>query len=126
MCIGTIEQGVETSFFDRYNDFFFRAITPPGRRKRFDARFFICSSEYILGDISNFKSKNDELFDLSWLTFEQAYNKNLPRITKKVLDHLQLVIKNKENLKKIPYYKGGSEKKTNNFITLSGIKTLNS
>ena len=116
------------NFFPNFEglDFFFRAITPPGRVKRFDARFFLCDSKYILGNIFNFNSDNDELFDLSWINIEAVDRGSLPRITKKVLDQTKLVLKDKRNLGIIPYYTGGSEKKTDTFITQNGVKVLKS
>ncbi len=65
--------------------FFLRAITPPGRVRRFDTRFFCTNSQAIAHIIPN---DNDELRNLHWLTIEQARKLELPRITRFALDTL--------------------------------------
>ena len=49
-------------------NFIFRAITPPGRPRRFDARFFMTTTEDLVGDPDDFSRASDELSHLSWLT----------------------------------------------------------
>ena len=66
--------------------FFLRAITPPGRSRRFDTRFFCTSSEAIAYTVPN---DNDELLNLHWLTFTQALKLELPRITRFALETLE-------------------------------------
>jgi 8-oxo-dGTP pyrophosphatase MutT (NUDIX family) len=66
--------------------FFLRAITPPGRSRRFDTRFFCTTSEAIAHQIPN---DNDELLNLHWLTFGQAKKLELPRITRHALETLE-------------------------------------
>ncbi len=66
--------------------FFLRAITPPGRSRRFDTRFFCTTSEAIAHEIPN---ENDELLNLHWLTFSQAMKLELPRITRFALETLE-------------------------------------
>ncbi len=107
--------------FDGLN-FFFRAITPPGRKIRFDARFFICDSQYLVGNLNEFQSKNEELTDLSWIPLDKICEASLPRITTRVVKQVKLITKDSKYLNRIPFYKGGSEKDTNNFITFSGVK----
>lgn len=65
--------------------FFLRAITPPGRSRRFDTRFFCTTSESIGHQIPN---DNDELLNLHWLTFGDAMKLELPRITGRALKML--------------------------------------
>ncbi len=66
--------------------FFLRAITPPGRSRRFDTRFFCTTSEAIAHQMPN---DNDELLNLHWLTFDRALKLELPRITRFALETLE-------------------------------------
>lgn len=66
--------------------FFLRAITPPGRSRRFDTRFFCTTSQAIAHQAPN---ENDELLNLHWLTFGQALKMELPTITRYVLEALE-------------------------------------
>lgn len=65
--------------------FVFRAITPPGRSRRFDARFFLVSAEGALGDTVTFSDATDELSHLHWIGLAQARALDLPFITEVVL-----------------------------------------
>lgn len=61
-----------------------RAITPPKRTRRFDARFFVAPAETARGDLV----ASEELGKLHWVTPEAANSLDLPTITKIVLSHL--------------------------------------
>ena len=63
----------------------FRAITPPGRPRRFDARFFIADAAEIAGDPDDFSAACDELSHLHWVPLAEARALNLPFITEVVL-----------------------------------------
>lgn len=63
-----------------------RAITPPGRNRRFDARFFACRSEVLQRTDS---TPTDELEDLRWIALTEAGELPLARITKVILDELR-------------------------------------
>lgn len=67
-------------------NFICRAITPPRRPRRYDTRFFCISADHIADRIL---STDGELLDLHWLTFEDAYELDLPPITKVVLQELE-------------------------------------
>lgn len=60
-----------------------RAITPPGRSRRFDARFFTAPIE-ALRDPDNIVSSG-ELDEIAWLPIEDAIKLDLPSITRFVL-----------------------------------------
>ncbi|MDO5630477.1 MAG: NUDIX hydrolase [Paracoccus sp. (in: a-proteobacteria)] len=65
--------------------FVFRAITPPGRPRRFDARFFLADATDVAGDPEDFSAACDELSHLHWVPLAQARALNLPFITEVVL-----------------------------------------
>lgn len=65
--------------------FVFRAITPPGRPRRFDARFFLAEAARVLGDPDDFGAASDELGHLQWIPFARARSFDLPFITEVVL-----------------------------------------
>lgn len=63
-----------------------RAITPPGRPRRFDTRFFAMTASAIAErrDVSD-----GELSGLEWLTLDDARALDIPHITRVVLEDLQ-------------------------------------
>jgi len=63
----------------------FRAITPPGRTRRFDARFLLLDAERLHGDRNDFSAACDELSHLHWVPLPQARALDLPFITEVVL-----------------------------------------
>ncbi len=69
--------------------FVFRAITPAGRPRRFDARFFMVPATALQGDPDDFSRADDELSHLSWLSLAQARDLDLPFITEIVLSELE-------------------------------------
>jgi 8-oxo-dGTP pyrophosphatase MutT (NUDIX family) len=65
--------------------FFARAITPPGRPRRYDTRFFCVAAEAISHKVA---TADGELSDLEWHSLEQARALDLPNITRVVLEDL--------------------------------------
>lgn len=63
----------------------FRAITPPGRPRRFDARFLLADAAHVAGDPDDFSQASDELNHLQWIPLDEARNFDLPFITEVVL-----------------------------------------
>ena len=70
----------------------FRAITPPGRPRRFDARFFMIDAEHLHGDRNDFSRASDELSHLHWVALGEARRLNLPFITEVVLAEVQTLV----------------------------------
>ena len=66
--------------------FIFRAVTPPGRPRRFDARFFLIEAETaIASDPDDFSADSDELSHLQWIPLSEIRRFDLPFITEIVL-----------------------------------------
>jgi len=65
--------------------FFARAITPPGRPRRFDTRFFCVPADAIAHKIT---IQDGELSDLEWHSIAQARSLELPNITRVILEDL--------------------------------------
>ena len=57
-----------------------RAVTPPYRPKRFDARFFMADAETALLD-ERPASTSVELIDIRWVDFDEAEDMDLPSVT---------------------------------------------
>ncbi|MAT92045.1 MAG: NUDIX hydrolase [Halioglobus sp.] len=67
-----------------------RAITPPYRNRRFDARFFMVDAEHIQGEVHERPHGSGELLDLHWVALSRAREmEQLPHITRAVLQELQ-------------------------------------
>ncbi|EKD61918.1 MAG: NUDIX hydrolase [uncultured bacterium] len=72
--------------------FIFRAITPPGRSRRFDARFFLAAASGITGDIEHFSEASTELSHLHWIGLAEARALDLPFITEVVLAEVSALL----------------------------------
>lgn len=73
--------------------FVFRAVTPPGRPRRFDARFFLARAEDLAGDPDDFTHATDELSHLHWIGLDEARQLDLPFITEVVLAEAEAVLR---------------------------------
>ncbi|MBI2719909.1 MAG: NUDIX hydrolase [Rhizobiales bacterium] len=69
--------------------FFARAITPPGRTRRFDSRFFVCGAESVANLDNPHHDGSGELLTLTWFTLEETLGLDLPSITKDILARLR-------------------------------------
>jgi len=67
-------------------DIFLRAVTPPTQPIRFNARFFVADASLLQGDLVS----NGELHFLQWYPVEEALRLDLARITRNVLEELNL------------------------------------
>jgi 8-oxo-dGTP pyrophosphatase MutT (NUDIX family) len=68
--------------------FVFRAITPAGSPRRFDARFFLADAAGVLGDADDFSAATDELSHLHWIGLGAARQLDLPFITEVILSEV--------------------------------------
>jgi 8-oxo-dGTP pyrophosphatase MutT (NUDIX family) len=90
--------------------FFARAITPPGRPRRYDTRFFYTQAS----EIGHRVETNDgEFSEIGWFTFADAANLNLPSITRTIVGDLANVLKTRPGAgsrTSVPFYfhRGGT------------------
>lgn len=85
--------------------FFARAITPPGRPRRYDTRFFIVDAE---SAVHQSGPVDGELLDIGWFTLKEAERLELPSITRHIVADLKglLGAGNKGWLsREIPFYR---------------------
>jgi len=68
-------------------DFIARAITPPNRTRRFDARFFMADAAEIAHQLD--AAANEELLTPCWVTLAEARALDLPSITRRVLEEVE-------------------------------------
>lgn len=65
--------------------YFARAITPPGRSRRFDSRFFVADARIVSNLDAPHPLENEELLKINWVTLAEALGLNLPSITRDIL-----------------------------------------
>jgi 8-oxo-dGTP pyrophosphatase MutT (NUDIX family) len=65
-----------------------RAVTPPGRSKRFDTRFFAVDSGEIAARREGVVGPDSELTELVWLPIAEVSRLDMPAITTAVLEEL--------------------------------------
>lgn len=69
-------------------DYIYRAVTPPGQPRRFNARFFMADATGLHGEISG----NGELQNIGWIPISEALAMPIPRITGVVLREVQRLL----------------------------------
>lgn len=89
--------------------FFFRAVTPKGAPRRFDARFFLARAEDLVTNPDDFSNAEDELAHLQWVPLTQARQFDLPFITKVVLAELVHHIKRGGPPASVPFFRNDDE-----------------
>ena len=89
--------------------FVFRAITPPGRPRRFDARFFLIQAEELQTDLDDFSMASDELSHLQWIPLTDTKNFDLPFITQVVLAEIAGNLMNSGPTAQVPFFKNTTE-----------------
>lgn len=98
--------------------FVFRALTPPGRTRRFDARFFLVEADALHGDIDDFSNASDELSNLQWVPLSETRALDLPFITEVVLAEVCASLTQKRPPKSVPFFRNTHE--TSEFLRLYG------
>jgi len=98
--------------------FVFRALTPPGRPRRFDARFFLVDAATLSGDPDDFSAASDELSHLQWVSLEAARGFDMPFITEVVLAEVQARLSDTKAPRSVPFFKNTDEE--NLFLRLRG------
>jgi hypothetical protein len=79
-----------------------RAITPPGRVRRYDTWFFTAQRS-ALADVQ--APPDGELLDLDWFTLDRARKLDLPNITRLVLEDVATRVREKPGvIEKLPFY----------------------
>ncbi|KAA2316329.1 NUDIX hydrolase [Pseudooceanicola sediminis] len=103
--------------------FIFRAVTPPGRPRRFDARFFIVDANAaIAGDPDDFSAASDELSQLQWIPLAEVRRFDLPFITEVVLAEVAQRVTDPGPPASVPYFAQGAEAQM--FRRLKGLSRL--
>lgn len=98
--------------------FVFRAITPPGRPRRFDARFFLVDADHIATGLDDFSQASDELSHLQWVSLSKARNFDMPFITEVVLAEVSARLFDATPPKSVPFFKNNDEASL--FLRLNG------
>lgn len=72
-------------------DYVYRAVTPPYRPRRFNARFFMADASRLANEVIE---SDGELLDIRWVTVDRALGLEIPRITGIVLRNLETFVEN--------------------------------
>lgn len=84
--------------------FFARAITPPGRSRRYDTRFFYVLEKHVGAHVEPI---DDELDDIGWVSLDAARSRDIASITHHILaDITRLTGSEKSGIKPgaVPFY----------------------
>ena len=100
--------------------FVFRAITPPGRPRRFDARFFMVDAQQVCGDVDDFTHACDELSHLQWIALDDVRHFDLPFITQVVMAEVTNLIRTDTQPKTVPFFRNDDEQSL--FLRLNGAR----
>lgn len=98
--------------------FVFRALTPPGRPRRFDARFFLVDADDIASDLDDFDAACDELSHLQWVPLSEARRFDMPFITEVVLAEVEARARETAPPPSVPFFKNNDEESL--FLHLHG------
>lgn len=99
--------------------FVFRAITPPGRPRRFDARFFLLDADELASDPDDFHGAADELSHLQWIAIDAVRDFDMPFITEVVLAEIAARAKDDTPPISVPFFRNDDEQSL--FLRLRGV-----
>ena len=88
--------------------FVFRAVTPPGRPRRFDARFLLADADALAGDPDDFSRADGELSHLEWVPLAEARSRDIPFVTELALAEVARIAAG-EPRTEIPFLDNGAE-----------------
>lgn len=83
----------------------FRAVTPPGRPRRFDARFFLVDADRLVTDPDDFSAASDELSHLRWVSLDDTRTLNLAFITSVVLAEVAAHLPRTDAPARVPFFR---------------------
>ncbi|GKY88599.1 NUDIX hydrolase [Sinisalibacter aestuarii] len=89
--------------------FIFRAITPPGRPRRFDARFFLADAAQLASDPDDFSRASEELGHLHWVALGDLKRLDLPFITQVVLSETAARLPDLGPPETVPFFRNDDE-----------------
>ncbi len=89
--------------------FIFRAVTPAGRPRRFDARFLMADADGLTTDPDDFTDAEDELSHLHWVPLREARTLDLPFITEVVLAEVSARLGGKTPPDTVPFFRNNDE-----------------
>lgn len=98
--------------------FVFRALTPPGRPRRFDARFFLVDAADLASELDDFSAASDELSHLQWVPLGEARRFDMPFITEVVLAEIEARVTDPAPPQTVPFFKNNDEESL--FLRLRG------
>ena len=98
--------------------FVFRAVTPPGRPRRFDARFFLIDAADLASDPDDFSAACDELSHLHWVALDEVRALDLPFITEVVLAEVTANLRSETSPESTPFFRNDDEESL--FLRLHG------
>lgn len=119
LLIGTREAGVPQSSSSAWSafveaevfpdlealTFVARAVTPPGRSRRFDTRFFMAEASSIAHRIEGAVGPDAELVELDWFSFADARKAEVPSITLAIIEEVETRLEGgNKPWQPVPYY----------------------
>lgn len=102
--------------------FVFRAITPPGRTRRFDARFFVADAARLKTDPDDFTHAEDELANLQWIGLDKVREFDLPFVTQVALAEITSRLPDLAAPESVPFFDNDAEQSL--FRRLGGVHPM--